>query len=79
MDKETAKQVIDRLFACTDSLDGTVHLVKTKCDQETYTAYRDAIAKIMADIAWDVMEKIFKQYPDLRPYELEKETKGDTH
>ena len=72
MDLKTAKQISKILLDCANSLDSTVSIVKENCDSETFESYRDEVASIVASIGWDVMEKkIFKQYPELRPYKLE--------
>lgn len=71
MDRNTAEELISILVNSTDKLVGTVCIVKDNCSSDALDYYQKEMAKIIGSLAWDIMEKIFKQYPDLRPYILD--------
>ncbi|VAW80711.1 hypothetical protein MNBD_GAMMA12-853 [hydrothermal vent metagenome] len=71
--KNVAQDVLGMLMKSADILDGTVYVVKTTCKPETIDRYSSIIAEILASLSMDVMEQIYQQYPDLRPYETNKD------
>lgn len=57
------------MFECTVKLDESIALVQTSCSEEEFKAYRREAGNIMG-LMWDVMNPLYKQYPELKPPQL---------
>jgi hypothetical protein len=74
--EEQAAQIVSRLHRCIDELSESVRYADAECSEEVVRPYKHRIAEIMADLGWDVLEQGFYQkYPQLRPYELKRDSK----
>ncbi|MBI5874303.1 MAG: hypothetical protein HZB81_00365 [Deltaproteobacteria bacterium] len=58
------------MLYCGSEIDKSVVLVKNTCDSEEFEIYRKAIGKIMGTMLVDIMNPIYKQYPDIKPPQL---------
>jgi hypothetical protein len=68
--KDTATEVEKMMRQCSETLDESVRRVMETCPDDEFKAYRRVIAQIMGSIYLDVMQPIYRQYPDLEPEEL---------
>lgn len=72
-----AEKLAKLLLECTGVLSESVIYARQHCSNEFRAQFEPAVASVMADIGWELLEKIFHQYPSLRPYELESESGGE--
>lgn len=70
MDKKVATEVVDLMVEFGDRLNQSVVLVKDNCSHDEFIIYRNAVAKLMGDMLLDVMNPIFKEFPELKPDRL---------
>lgn len=70
MNREIAEEISKLMLYCGSEIDKSVVLVKNTCDSEEFEIYRKAIGKIMGTMLVDIMNPIYKQYPDIKPPQL---------
>lgn len=70
MKKETAKQIISLMLDCSRKLDDAVLLLSDPAEEEDAIRLRRAAGKIMGHIFVDLLDPVYRQYPDLEPEEL---------
>lgn len=71
MDRETALRVskmADDLLAKAAEL---LEVVNSSCSQEERTAIHAPLATVIGEVDVEILELIYRQYPDLRPTGLE--------
>lgn len=66
-----AEKLTALLLECTNILNECGKYSRQNCSSEFRSQIEPILASIMADIGWDLLERIFHQYPSLRPYKLE--------
>lgn len=71
MKKETAKQVGDLMINIQSKLNESIIVVQNNCSDEEFKQYRKTVAYIMGDIITDIMNPIYKEYPDLLPEQMQ--------
>ncbi len=71
MDRETALKVsklADELLAKAAEL---LEVVNASCSQEERTSIHAPLATVIGEVDVEILEPIYRQYPDLRPSDLE--------
>lgn len=65
-----AKDLVAMLQHCADLLDKSAAYASENCEPDVAYPFRQHIARILADLGWDVLEQgFYKKYPNLRPLE----------
>lgn len=68
IDAESAKRVVDLVLRGLDTLCLSANVVRENCDAQSFDAYQRDIANAVADVGDNVLEPIFRQHPNLRPW-----------
>lgn len=71
MDRETAVRVSVAADAVLSSVGALLDAINQSCDQETRKRVQLALGTVIAEVDLEILEPIYKQYPDLRPGGLE--------
>ena len=66
MERELAENINLMLLRQSAELNKSVALVREKCNEEEIKAYLKRISHMMA-LLFDVLDDIYKDYPDLKP------------
>jgi hypothetical protein len=66
VDRKVAEEINSLMIEETKKFQQSIVLVKKSSDEEEYQLYADPVAHIIA-IMFDVLDGIYKQYPDLKP------------
>lgn len=66
-DLEIAKQIKSTLLNVSDSLNESLELVRARCSQQEYEAYKEAVGKVMTRLLFDVVEPLYERNPSLKP------------
>ena len=67
MDKDAAKQIMGRMFACIDILNEVVEISQAKCGEDEARAVRHAVGYALSEMQDRLTDPIFREYPDLVP------------
>ena len=67
MDKDTAKQIISRMWACIDAFNEVVEIAHAKCGEDEARAVRRGIGHTLSEMQDRLMDPIYREYPDLVP------------
>lgn len=65
--EEVARQVSDLMIEFGRRLNTSVALIQDHGSPEEFHVYREAIAKIMADMLLDIMNPLYARHPNLKP------------
>jgi hypothetical protein len=69
--KKDVAEIINRLMLEYGAkLDSSVKLVMDTSGAEEFDAYRNAVGQIMGTMLLDIMNPIYREYPELKPPEL---------
>ncbi len=69
MKRESAREINQLMIEFSEKLNNSIFLVDETNIQE-YNQYRLAVGQIMGTMLLEIMNPIYKQYPDLEPKEL---------
>lgn len=72
MKRESAKEINQLMMEFSKKLNNSIFLVD-KTNIQEYNQYRLAVGQIMGTMLLEIMNPIYKQYPDLEPKELKAE------
>lgn len=67
MDKDTAKQIMDRMLACIDILNEVVQIAHAKCGEHEDKVVRRGVGYVLSEMQDRLTDPIFREYPDLIP------------
>lgn len=67
MDKDTAKQILGRMWACIDNLNEAVEIADAKCGKDEARVVRRAVGHALSEIQDRLTDPILREYPDLLP------------
>ncbi|MDH4318641.1 MAG: hypothetical protein OEV64_09650 [Desulfobulbaceae bacterium] len=70
MDKEAAEKLSILLMQINAKLDQSIAFVRDNDTEENYHEYRQVVGKIMGSLYLDIEEKLWMQYPELRPKKM---------
>ncbi len=65
MDIKIAKYLLHSFFASSNALCELIPFIKEHCTEEEYTSFGKKVASISADISLELINPIFKQFPEL--------------
>jgi len=68
--KEIAKEISELMLTFGDKLDHSASIVRESCPKEEFENYRNAIAKILAEMLLEVMNPLYKEHPGIKPEQL---------
>jgi hypothetical protein len=70
MNREASEKVVELMLRHGRELDESVRIVQSAADQCEFEQYRKAIGRIMGEMLIEIMNPIFKEYPELKPPQL---------
>jgi hypothetical protein len=68
--KDVAKEINDLMISYGAKLDASIAIVKDKCSDEEFYAYRKVVGKIMGEMLLEIMNPLYMQHPELKPKDL---------
>lgn len=68
MNKLVAERVVHLVMEGVDTLCASASLVRENCDALFFENYQRVLAVEIAGIGDNILEPIFKEYPELRPW-----------
>ena len=75
MNRETAVKVLGHAEAMLEQGNRILNLINNNSDEDERKRYHDVLGTAVANIDLDLLEPLYKQFPDLRPKDME-EIKG---
>jgi hypothetical protein len=70
MDRATAQRISALMLDYGAKLDESVDFVKTRCSDEEFNRYKEAVGRILGNMLLDIMNPLYEEHPDLRPPNL---------
>lgn len=74
MDRELARHVVAVSFHSLSLLESLIPILKQHCAQDEYAKYLKAVGTISAEVSAQLLDEVFKAYPDLKS-EVEQKVK----
>jgi hypothetical protein len=71
--EHTARETLEALEKAHKLLMGSLGMVKNRCTEEEYKAFRSGMAQVMGQLFFLVMEPIYREHPSLAPPETPQE------
>ena len=71
MNKEIAEETSLLALKVSSALDNHLRKIQENCSKEDFEKMRSGIGFVMGYLYTDVMEPIWKMYPELRPEEMD--------
>jgi 23S rRNA maturation-related 3'-5' exoribonuclease YhaM len=68
-DKEIAENISKLMLDITARLNDSLLEVQEKCSKDEFEKYRRGVAHILAYIATEVLNPLYRLHPDIRPEE----------
>lgn len=69
-DKNTAILINELMLRFGKELDEFVAVVQSRCDQDEFNAYREAVGFIMGEMLIKIMNPLYEKHPEIKPKEL---------
>ncbi|MEP3279366.1 MAG: hypothetical protein ABJN26_06055 [Stappiaceae bacterium] len=70
MDKAAASKTFESMKLVLRELDESIVQIQDDCDEEEYRNYKYSVGKVMVSVRENILDPIFKEYPELIPEEL---------
>lgn len=70
MDKASAEKLSVLIMQINAKLDESVAFVRDNAGEEEFGEYRKIVGRIMGSLYLDIEEKLWGEYPELRPKEM---------
>jgi hypothetical protein len=67
MDRKMAEQIVALVNSQIDQLISTLEPVEAAVSAEEFAAYKRGIAKVISAFDLEVIERVTREHPDLRP------------
>jgi hypothetical protein len=67
MEHNVAKEITELMLKINGEINNSLFIVQESSDEVSYGRYKAAAANIMGEILIEILNPIFKQYPDLIP------------
>lgn len=67
MEKDIAKQILGRMWACIDNLNEAVKIADAKCGKDEARVVRRAVGYALSEMYDRLADPILREYPDLLP------------
>lgn len=71
MDRVIATSVNALMLEFSAKLDDSLDQVMKSCSSDDFDRYRAAVSKILEIMLYEIMNPIYKSYPDIKPKELD--------
>jgi hypothetical protein len=71
MNRDAALAVLKHIEAMLEQGNGVLHVVNDMCSEEERKRFHEVLGTAVANIDLDLLEPIYKEFPDLRPPHLE--------
>ncbi|EID3604458.1 hypothetical protein LBV83_004440 [Salmonella enterica] len=66
-DKDTAMLISDLMLRFGKELDESVAVVQSRCDEDEFNVYREAVGFIMGEMLIKIMNPLYEKYPEIKP------------
>lgn len=66
-DKDTAISISDLMLRFGKELDESVAVVQSRCDEDEFNVYREAVGFIMGEMLIKIMNPLYEQHPEIKP------------
>ncbi|SUG79410.1 putative cytoplasmic protein [Salmonella enterica subsp. enterica] len=70
-DKDTAILISDLMLRFGKELDESVAVVQSRCDENEFKAYREAVGFIMGEMLIKIMNPLYEKHPEIKPKRIE--------
>lgn len=66
-DKDTAILISDLMLRFGKELDESVAVVQSRCDEDEFKVYREAVGLIMGEMLIKIMNPLYEKHPEIKP------------
>lgn len=66
-DKDTAILISDLMLRFGKELDESVTVVQSRCDEDEFKVYREAVGLIMGEMLIKIMNSLYEKHPEIKP------------
>ena len=66
MDRELAKHVLTVGFHSTALLESLLPVLKEHCDDAEFQEFLKAVGSVIAEVGFELFNRVFERYPDLK-------------
>ncbi|ECF7309230.1 hypothetical protein C0726_14575 [Salmonella enterica] len=66
-DKDTAISISDLMLRFGKELDESVAVVQSRCDEDEFNVYREAVGFIMGEMLIKIMNPLYAKHPEIKP------------
>ncbi|EAT9996847.1 hypothetical protein QD69_10605 [Salmonella enterica] len=66
-DKDTAILISDLILRFGKELDESVAVVQSRCDEDEFNVYREAVGFIMGEMLIKIMNPLYEKHPEIKP------------
>ncbi|EEM1169402.1 hypothetical protein FVH27_22545, partial [Salmonella enterica] len=66
-DKDTAISISDLMLRFGKELDESVAVVQSRCDEDEFNVYREAVGFIMGEMLIKIMNPLYEKHPEIKP------------
>ncbi len=73
MDRKLAEQIVALVNAHIDQLISSLEPVESEISAEEFAGYKRGVARVITAYDAEIIERVTKQFPDLRPNEEDSE------
>lgn len=77
MDRKLAEQIVALINSQIDQLISTLEPVEAAVSAEEFAGYKRGIARVITAFDAEVIERVTREHPDLRPDDDDTDTPGD--
>jgi hypothetical protein len=67
MERKMAEQIVGLVNGCIDSLISSLAPVEAEVSPEEYAAYKRGVARVITAFDLEIIERIAREHPDLKP------------
>ena len=71
MDKETVLKIVKHIDAMFEQANETLYLINNHASEGTRKRFQEVLGTAIAEIDIELLEPIYRQFPDLRPEGME--------
>ena len=77
MERKMAEQIVALVNGCIDQLISTLPPVEAAVSAEEFAGYKRGVAKVITAFDVEIIERVTREHPELRPDEDEDESASD--
>ena len=77
MDRKVAEEIVALVNGCIDQLIASLGPVEEAVSPEEFAAYKRGIAKVINSFDTEVIDRVARDYPDLKPAEDDSDHAGE--